>query len=45
MVDPLMPSKWPDDPLAAYLEDNEAVYTEDTVGGFELYTRCLAENQ
>ncbi len=45
VVDPLMVSKWPDDPLRAYLEDNEAVYTEDTVGGFELYTRCLAENQ
>ena len=45
VVDPLMPSKWPDDPLRVYLEDNEAVYTEDTVGGFELYARRLAENQ
>ncbi len=45
VVDPLMVSKWPSDPLRAYLEDNEAVYTEDTVGGFELYTRRLAENQ
>jgi hypothetical protein len=39
VVDPLMVSKWPDDALKAYLEDNEATYTEDTIGGFELYTR------
>ena len=45
VVDPLMVSKWPDDPLRAYLEDNEAVYTEDAVGGFSLYARRLAENQ
>jgi len=45
VVDPLMPSKWPEDPLIAYLEDSEAVYTEDAVGGFELYTRHLAENR
>lgn len=45
VVDPLMVSKWPDDPLGAYLEDSQAVYTEDTVGGFQLYTRRLAENQ
>jgi len=45
VVDPLMVSKWPDDPLAAYLEDSEAAYTEDAVGGFSLYTRRLTENQ
>ncbi len=45
VVDPLMPSKWPDDPLQAYLEDSEESFTEDAVGGFELYTRHLAENQ
>ncbi|MGA9351576.1 MAG: glycosyltransferase family 39 protein [Anaerolineae bacterium] len=39
MVDPLMVSKWPDDPLKAYLEDSRAMYTEHAVGGFELYTR------
>ena len=39
VVDPLMVSKWPDDPLIAYLEDSQAAYTEDAVGGFELYTR------
>ncbi len=39
MVDPLMVSKWPDDPLGAYLEDNKATYTEEAVGGFQLYTR------
>jgi hypothetical protein len=39
VVDPLMPSKWPDDPLIAYLEDSQAAYTEDAVGGFKLYTR------
>jgi len=39
VVDPLMVSKWPDDPLKAYLEDSEATFTEDTIGGFELYTR------
>jgi 4-amino-4-deoxy-L-arabinose transferase-like glycosyltransferase len=45
VIDPLMPSKWPDDPLIVYLEDSQAAYTEDAVGGFELYTRHLAENQ
>jgi len=45
VVDPLMVSKWPDDPLIAYLEDSEAAYTEDAVGGFSLYTRRLTENQ
>jgi 4-amino-4-deoxy-L-arabinose transferase-like glycosyltransferase len=46
VVDPLMVSKWPDDPLKAYLEDNEAAFTEDTIGGFELYTRkSLDKNQ
>ena len=45
VVDPLMVSKWPDDPLVAYLEDSEAAYTEDAVGGFKLYTRRLTENQ
>jgi 4-amino-4-deoxy-L-arabinose transferase-like glycosyltransferase len=44
VVDPLMVSKWPDDPLRAYLEDSRAVYTEHAVGGFELYTRHLAES-
>jgi 4-amino-4-deoxy-L-arabinose transferase-like glycosyltransferase len=39
MVDPLMVSKWPDDPLKAYLEDNQATFTEQAVGGFKLYTR------
>lgn len=39
VVDPLMVSKWPDDPLAAYLEDNQAAYTKEAVGGFELYAR------
>ena len=39
VVDPLMVSKWPDDPLGAYLEDNKATYTEEAVGGFQLYTR------
>jgi len=39
VVDPLMVSKWPDDPLGAYLEDSEAAFTEETVGGFQLYTR------
>jgi hypothetical protein len=39
VVDPLMVSKWPDDPLIAYLEDSQAAYTEDAVGGFELYTK------
>jgi 4-amino-4-deoxy-L-arabinose transferase-like glycosyltransferase len=39
VVDPLMVSKWPDDPLRAYLEDGEAAYTEQAVGGFQLYTR------
>ncbi len=45
VVDPLMVSKWPDDPLRAYLEDSQAAYTEDAVGGFSLYARRLAENQ
>jgi len=44
VVDPLMVSKWPDDPLRAYLEDNQAVYTENDVGGFKLYTRRLVES-
>lgn len=39
VVDPLMVSKWPDDPLKAYLEDSQATYTEQDVGGFQLYTR------
>lgn len=39
VVDPLMVSKWPDDPLGAYLEDNQATFAEETVGGFELYAR------
>ncbi len=39
VVDPLMPSKWPDDSVQAYLEDNRATYTEQDVGGFQLYTR------
>jgi hypothetical protein len=39
VVDPLMVSKWPDDPLKAYLEDSEAAYIEHAVGGFTLYTR------
>jgi hypothetical protein len=39
VVDPLMVSKWPDDPLKAYLEDSEATYIEHAVGGFKLYTR------
>ena len=43
VVDPLMPSKWPDDPLIAYLEDSQAAYTKDAVGGFELYTRRLVD--
>ena len=43
VIDPLMPSKWPDDPLIAYLEDSQAEYTEDAVGGFELYTRRLVD--
>ncbi|MBM4465850.1 MAG: phospholipid carrier-dependent glycosyltransferase [Chloroflexi bacterium] len=44
VVDPLMVSKWPDDPLKTYLEDNQAIYTEDNVGGFKLYTRRSAES-
>ena len=44
VVDPLMVSKWPDDPLRVYLEDNQAAYTEHAVGGFELYTRRLTES-
>jgi len=43
VVDPLMVSKWPDDPLGVYLEDNQAVYTENDVGGFKLYTRRLVD--
>ncbi len=43
VVDPLMPSKWPDDPLIVYLEDSQEAYTEDTVGGFELYTKRISE--
>jgi 4-amino-4-deoxy-L-arabinose transferase-like glycosyltransferase len=39
VVDPLMVSKWPDDPLKPYLEDNKATYTEQDVGGFQLYSR------
>jgi 4-amino-4-deoxy-L-arabinose transferase-like glycosyltransferase len=39
VVDPLMVSKWPDDPLKAYLEDNKVTYVEQDVGGFQLYTR------
>ncbi|MEO0250381.1 MAG: glycosyltransferase family 39 protein [candidate division WOR-3 bacterium] len=39
VVDPLMVSKWPDDPLRAYLEDSQATYIVDDVGGFELYSR------
>jgi 4-amino-4-deoxy-L-arabinose transferase-like glycosyltransferase len=45
VVDPLMVSKWPDDPLKAYLEDSEAAYIEHAVGRFELYSRHLLENQ
>jgi 4-amino-4-deoxy-L-arabinose transferase-like glycosyltransferase len=45
VVDPLMVSKWPDDPLKAYLEDSKATYIEQAVGGFELYSRHLLENQ
>ncbi|MBC8249721.1 MAG: glycosyltransferase family 39 protein [Anaerolineales bacterium] len=44
VVDPLMVSKWPDDPLKTYLEDSQAAYTEDTVGGFELYARRPSES-
>jgi len=44
VVDPLMPSKWPDDPLIVYLEDSQAAYTEDAVGGFELYTKRISES-
>jgi 4-amino-4-deoxy-L-arabinose transferase-like glycosyltransferase len=43
VVDPLVPWKWPDDPLVAYLEDSQAAYTADVVGGFELYTRRLVD--
>jgi len=43
VIDPLMPSKWPDDPLVAYLENSQAAYTKDAVGGFELYTRRLGD--
>ncbi len=39
VVDPLMVSKWPDDPLRTYLEDNQTEFTEHSVGGFKLYTR------
>jgi hypothetical protein len=39
VVDPLMVSKWPDDPLQAYLEDSEGTYTEHAMGGFKLYAR------
>jgi hypothetical protein len=44
VVDPLMVSKWPDDPLAAYLEDSQAAYTADEVGGFEVYAKRLVES-
>ncbi len=39
VVDPLMVSKWPDDPLRTYLEDSQAEFTEHSVGEFKLYTR------
>jgi len=39
VVDPLMPSKWPDDPLNAYLQSNKAAYNEQAIGGFRLYIR------
>ncbi len=39
VVDPLMPSKWPDDPLNAYLQSNEAAYIEQAIGGVRLYIR------
>lgn len=42
VVDPLMVSKWPDDPLTTYLEENQAAYTVDEIGGFKLYTKRLA---
>jgi len=38
IVDPLMVSKWPDDPLKAYLEDNREAFAERAIGGFTLYT-------
>ncbi len=44
VVDPLMVSKWPDDPLVVYLEDSQAAYTEHAVGGFELYTWKSADS-
>jgi len=39
VVDPLMPSKWPDDPLNTYLQSNKAAYNEQAIGGFRLYVR------
>jgi len=39
VVDPLMPSKWPDDPLNAYLQSSKAAYNEQAIGGFSLYIR------
>lgn len=39
VVDPRMPSRWPDDPLNTYLRENGEIYSKYDIGGLELYVR------
>lgn len=39
VVDPRMPSRWPDDPLNTYLRENSEAYSQYHIGGLELYVR------
>jgi hypothetical protein len=37
VVDPRMSSRWPDDPLNTYLQENGEAYNQHHIGGLELY--------
>ena len=39
VVDPRMSSRWPDDPLNTYLQENSEAYSQHQIGGLELYVR------
>ncbi len=39
VVDPRMSSRWPDDPLNTYLQENREAYSQHHIGGLELYVR------
>lgn len=39
VIDPRMRTRWPNDPLVAFLEENKAVYEEHTIRGLKLYVK------